>query len=257
MVDSLVSAVTAIGLETVGNLVWLIFGACLAGLVRGFSGFGTAMVYLPFAASVMPPVWAVTSLVVMDFIAPLMIAHRTARDSDLGDVVRLGVGCLAGLPLGVTILMIFSADAFRYAVSALSILLLVLLWSGLRFRGNLTRPMVYGTGALSGVLGGAVGIPGPPVIFLYLASSLPASAIRANNFLFLLLADVLLLTVLFIQGMLFWAPLLIGICMTVPYLAFILIGAAMFNPAKEKSYRHVAYAIIAASALKGLPDFAA
>ena len=37
--------------------LWLLFiGAVLGGLARGFSGFGTAMVILPFAAEVFTPV---------------------------------------------------------------------------------------------------------------------------------------------------------------------------------------------------------
>ena len=37
--------------------LWLlILGALVAGIVRGFSGFGTAMIYLPIAAQVMPPI---------------------------------------------------------------------------------------------------------------------------------------------------------------------------------------------------------
>ncbi len=255
MPESLAAASAALGLADAGDLVWLFCGSVLAGLVRGFSGFGTAMVFLPFAASVMPPVWAVTVMVVMDVVAPLIMAPRTVKDSDIGDVLRLGAGCLAGLPLGVAVLVILPAEIFRYSVSALSLLLLALLVSGARFRGALTRPMIYGAGGLGGFLGGAVGIPGPPVIMLYLASPLPAAVIRANNFMFLLLADILLLAVFAFQGILHKTPLLLGACVAVAYLAGIVAGSRAFDPAKEKTYRTAAYLIIAGSAIRGLPLF--
>ena len=255
MPDSLAAVSAALGLADSGDLVWLLFGSVLAGLVRGFAGFGTAMIFLPFAASVMPPVWAVTVMVVMDITAPLLMAPRTAKDGDVGDVLRLGAGCLVGLPLGVAVLMILSSEVFRYSVSALTLLLLALLASGARFRGAPSRPMIYGAGGLGGILGGAVGIPGPPVIILYLASPLPASVVRANNFLYLLLADILLLGVFTLQGILYMTPLLIGASVTLTYFAGILAGTWAFNPDREKTYRIVAYLIIVGSALRGLPLF--
>ena len=255
MLDSLAALATTLGLVDIGDLVWLLLGSVLAGLVRGFSGFGTAMVFLPFAASVMPPIWAITVLITMDLIAPLFMAPKTVKDCDIGDVIRLGVGCLVGLPFGVAVLMLFEPEMFRYAVSGLTFVLLLLLVTGIRFRGELTRSLIYGVGGISGVLGGAVGLPGPPVIMLYLASPLPPAVIRANNFLFLIIADILLLVVFTIQGILLKVPIILGLCVTVTYLAGIVFGTWAFNPDKEKLYRIVAYLIIAGSAIIGLPTF--
>lgn len=245
----------ALGLADPSDLNWLIVGAMLAGLVRGFSGFGTAMVFLPFAASVMPPVWAVTTMIMMDLIAPLIMAPKVAKDAELGDVFRLATGCLLGLPLGVAVLLLLPTEAFRYMVSAVTLVLLTLLLLGLRYRGTLTRPMIYGVGGMGGVLGGAVGIPGPPVIMLYLAGPLPASVIRANNFLFLLAADILLIGVFAFQGILFQTPLIIGACLSLIYLVGIFLGSLVFKPSMEKTYRVVAYVIIVISAIRGLPLF--
>lgn len=44
-----------------------------------------------------------------------------------------------------------------------------------------------------------------------------------------------------------------GLGLAVPYLLANLAGTAMFNPNQEATYRKVAYAVIAASALSGLP----
>ena len=52
------------------DLAFLAFGALVAGVVRGFAGFGTAMIYLPVAAQVLSPFAALTTPVVKDLIAP-------------------------------------------------------------------------------------------------------------------------------------------------------------------------------------------
>ena len=57
------------------GLAWVALAALVAGVVRGFSGFGTALIYLPVAAQVMPPVWAILSLAAMDVRIALANPH--------------------------------------------------------------------------------------------------------------------------------------------------------------------------------------
>ena len=61
--------------ETPG-LWFLACGALAAGLARGFTGFGTAMVYLPIAAQVLGPFEALTTLIVKDLVDPLSTSHE-------------------------------------------------------------------------------------------------------------------------------------------------------------------------------------
>lgn len=44
------------------GLIWLTIGVIVAGLVRGFSGFGTAMICMPVAGAVLSPVGALTRI---------------------------------------------------------------------------------------------------------------------------------------------------------------------------------------------------
>ncbi len=241
-------------LAATGPDLWLLAAtAFVAGLVRGFSGFGTAMIYLPVAGQILPPFAAITTLVVFDLIAPLPTVPRALRDGHKGDVLRLTVGLMLGLPVGLYALSLASPEVFRYAVSGIALLLLVCLISGLRYRGTLTRPMIFGTGGLGGILMGVAGLPGPPVILLYMASPLPVQVIRANTLLYLILTDVVYLPVLALIGRLEASAVLLGAVLIVPSLLGNVTGAWLFRPGQERIYRAIAYAIIAASALSGLP----
>ena len=71
------------------GLGWLILAASLAGLVRGFTGFGTALVFMPVAGAVVPPFWALVVLVVMDSIGPLPNLPRALRDGSPREVARV------------------------------------------------------------------------------------------------------------------------------------------------------------------------
>jgi uncharacterized membrane protein YfcA len=235
------------------GLWWVFLGAILAGVVRGFTGFGTAMVFLPFSGAVISPVWALLSLITMDILGPLPLVLNALRKGHPRDIMLMGAGMFVTLPLGLYLLARMQGETYRYIVSIATLSCVVLLISGFRYRGVLTRPLVVATGGLGGFLGGVADVPGPPVMVLYMASCLPAEAVRANLILFLLMADLLTFPFLAMQDMLSWHPMVIGIMALQLYMAGGAVGAALFNPEKEKVYRVVAYCVIVGSAIVGLP----
>lgn len=235
------------------QLTFLLIAAGLAGLVRGFAGFGTAMIYMPIAGQILPPIWAIATMVIMDVFGPLPNLPRAWRDGTPRDVARLALGMVVTVPLGIYALTLITPEGFRYAISVFTLVLLVLLISGLRYRGRLTSPLLYVTGAVGGFAGGATGLAGPPVIMLYMSSTAPAAMIRGNLLMTLVLADVIVLAVIALKGELAATPMVIGLVVMLPYLLANVAGAAMFNPDREGLYRRVAYVVIAASAISGLP----
>lgn len=235
------------------GLGWLIAGTVLAGFVRGFSGFGTALVFMPVAGQLMSPIWALTVLVVMDVFGPIPNLPRARRDGNLREVALLCVAMILALPLGLMVLASIRPELFRYAVSTLALLVPVLLLAGLRYRGPLSAPILLGTGGISGFLGGVVGVPGPPVILLYLASTRLAAQVRANILIYLFIFDIVLIAVLALQNRLEAVPVILGLLLALPVMLANMAGAAIFRPERERLYRAAAYVIIAAAAISGLP----
>lgn len=209
--------------------------------------------YLPLAAQVLSPFQALTTIVIFDLIGPLPIVRRASRECETSDLFRLISGLVVALPLGLLTLTFVEPEMFRYTVSFVALCLLGCLISGLRYHGRLNPPMIYGTGAMSGFLQGVAGLPGPPVILLYMASARPVQVIRANTFLFLFTTDVVLLPMLAIFGRLDSSAVALGIFLIIPNLFGGLLGAKLFRPEYERTYRTIAYAIIAASAVSSLP----
>lgn len=247
MIDALQQAISF------EHLWWLCLGGLIAGVVRGFAGFGTAMIYLPFAGQVLDPIPALITLMVIDIIGPAALIPRAVRDGHPGDVGRLILGCFIVLPFAIALLVMMSPEVFRYAVSAVALVLLALLMAGVRYRGRLKPWMLYLTGGIGGFLGGTVGVPGPPVIMIYMASTHPPAVIRANNMLYLWIFDFALLAIFVVRGWLTWFVSALGLIVAVPYLIGNLIGSWIFDPEKEQMYRRIAYLIIGISAVRGLP----
>lgn len=235
------------------GLGWIVFAALLAGLVRGFTGFGSGLVFLPVAARFLPPFGAILAMTLMDLFGPLPIVRRAWADVDGGDLGRLVLGCALCLPVGLWVLTLVPPDAFQWTVSLLALTMLLVLSLGLRYRGTVERRMVTGIGATAGLFGGVAGLPGPPVILFYMSRPLPVPMIRATILLFLLTYDLMLMGYMGAFGRLQGSFLLIGLALAVPNMIGNWIGSLLFDPAKERLYRGVAYGLIAVTALSGLP----
>ena len=237
----------------INGLLYVTLAALTAGIVRGFSGFGTAMIFLPVAGKYFEPVTAIIILTIMDLCGPVLIVPRALRDAYKPDLLRLIVGMIITLPIALYFLLNMETELFRYIVSILALILVFVLATGWRFQRQLDSSALIGLGGIAGVCGGIAGVPGPPVILFYMASTQPVKVIRANNLLFLFGFDIFALFFLSIAGALNVSAVVLGLILAIPMGLGNVIGAALFNPEKEQLYRKIAFCIITLSALIGLP----
>ena len=163
------------------------------------------------------------------------------------------IGATLSVPIGIYCLANMSTEFFGWIVSGCVLTLLICLMSGWRYKGVLTPRLTVATGAVGGFMSGFAGIPGPPVIMLYMASKLPVSVIRANFLLYLVGIDLLLFAMLWGAGLLVWPVVALGLMMGIPNVLANIIGARLFDPQSERVFRTVAYIVIALSAIAGLP----
>lgn len=247
MPDILASALATDG------LIWLVVAVFVAGLVRGFAGFGSAMIIMPVASSLLSPVEAVIFLICAELVGPIPNAPAAWRDGTPREVGLLVMGAVLALPIGLFALTSMNPTFFGWGVSLSVFTLLALTISGWRLKGALTQRLIVAVGAVGGFMTGFVGIPGPPVIMLYMASTLPVKTIRANFLLYLVGLDLILFPVLWGFGLMNWSIAFLGVLVGIPNLIANMIGARLFDPSAERLFRNVAYLVIAASAIIGLP----
>lgn len=235
------------------GLWWLVAAIVAAGLVRGFTGFGSALIIMPAASSVLDPFAALAFLTVVEFWGPLPNLRNAWQTGAPREAARLLVGAAVGLPLGLWALSLLDPAMFGWSVSVIVLILLGLVMSGWRYSGTLRPAGVMGVGSLGGFLGGVAGVPGPPVIMLYMASALPIAVIRANFLLYLLGIDVMMAAFLLIGDLLDPVAIVVGVLCVPVYMLANVAGAWLFDPKAERLFRAVAYIVIAASAIVGLP----
>src|SRR6202162_1665566 len=74
--------------------------AALAGLVRGFSGFGSALIYMPLISAVYGPTVAAPTLLLIDSICSLPFALHAMPQCNWREVAPVTIGGVVTLPIG-------------------------------------------------------------------------------------------------------------------------------------------------------------
>lgn len=240
------------GLATPG-LIWLLFTIGLAGIVRGFSGFGTALIFVPVANIFLEPKTVVTVIALTGVASNAVVLPRAWGQASRGEVGLLVLAALLTVPAGLWLLDVLDKTTVRWVVTFIAGGMLAALVAGWRFSGVVSRPMLLVIGAAAGVIGGMTGLTGPVVILFYLAGQAVAQSVRANTILFLAALDVVILVTLFVKGDVTLYIVLMAAILSVPYAATTMLGQSLFDPKHERLYRWAAYGVIGLAVVSGLP----
>jgi uncharacterized protein len=229
--------------------------AGLAGMTRGFSGFGGAMIYMPLIAMIYDPRIAAVTVLVVDFVSATPFAIPEIRRCTWREVGPLSAAMAAGLPIGVWLLIVLDPIVLRWCIAAVVLSLVPVLASGWRYHGPPRLPLTLGVGLFSGVSAGAVLIAGPPVILYWLGGGNSAKTVRANLMVFFMICDIMLVAIFGFAKLFEARPLALSVLLGVPYLVGIGLGSRFFHGTSDNLYRAVAYVIITLAAVVSLPLF--
>ncbi|MCI5074616.1 sulfite exporter TauE/SafE family protein [Oricola sp.] len=244
---------TVFGIPLDAAFITLLAAIAVAGVVRGFSGFGSGMIVGPVGAMTFGPQVAIVVLLVIDTLPMVPLIVSSARKVSMRELLPVVAGYGLLVPIGIWILKTGDTTMLRWSMSTVILIAAVLLWSGWCYRGPRNVAVRLGVGGMSGFLGGACAVAGPPVILYWMALSTGAGLVRANLLIYFAITQLLSGTGLLVAGILTKQSILLGALCTPAYLAGLLVGARLFGFASDKAYRRVALTIVIAAAILTLP----
>src|SRR3982074_1980672 len=123
--------------------------AFVSGTARGFSGFGSALIFMPLASSMVAPRLVAALLLIIDFVAAAPLIPNAWKRADRKAIAVMVTGALVGVPLGTYFLSRLDPVTTRWIISGFVFALLMLLLSGWRYRGKDHAAISIGIGGLS------------------------------------------------------------------------------------------------------------
>ena len=227
--------------------------AFIAATARGFSGFGSALIFMPLASSVAPPRLAAALLLIIDFVATAPLLAGAWQKADRKATAIIAAGALIGVPVGTYLLSRLDPLTTRWIISGFVFALLFLLLSGWRYRGKDHLALSIGIGTLSGFCSGLAQTGGPPIVGYWLGRPIPTALARANILLFFGASDLFSVVSYALSDLITRDALRLALVVGPVYALGIKFGTSLFGRASEKVFRAICYGLIALAVIFGLP----
>ena len=166
------------------NWAGLALTSFAAAILQATNGFGFAVLAVPFFLMLAPPGEAIPLVVILSLAISLLVLPRLRRSVDARLLLRLAIGSVLGLPIGLVVFAHADPLIVRAAAGVtIAMFAAVLAWNRrhhlpARFAMRPGRDLTAGT--IAGIATGLVGMPGPPVMIYLMLARAPARTMRAT-----------------------------------------------------------------------------
>jgi uncharacterized membrane protein YfcA len=220
-----------------------------ASFVMGLAGFGIALVALAFLPYLMAPADAIVLLTIYAAAFSLAMLVQLRGDVELRAIADLFVGTVLGTPLGVWGLAALPATTLNRLIGLMLIVAFVLEARRLYPQTLRGRGWAIGAGVAAGVLGGAVGLPGPPVVLYATTRGWNARQIKANLQAFFVVNQGVILVGYWWAGLLTREVWGLAAGFAAPAAAGGVAGALLFERVDQRRFRQLVFGLILVSGL--------
>ena len=223
--------------------------AFIASMVRGFAGFGAAMLMTPAFSALYGPAVGIALCLLLEIVVALPLLLPVVRLVDWRRIGLLLLAAVAAIPIGNLALTWIDPQPMRWLISAIVLAAVAMLASGWRYAGRPNLVATLAAGACSGFLNGLSGMAGPPVIFYYLAGTEAAALVRANLTTYFVFVDLATLAVFTARQLIGWDTALQALVLAPAVIAGGMAGGRLFPLASERFYRRLALGLLVAVAI--------
>ncbi|MEM7208109.1 MAG: sulfite exporter TauE/SafE family protein [Pseudomonadota bacterium] len=231
------------------RLVMLFAIVFVAGVIRGFLGFGSALLTVPAVAILYGPAQAVVFGVLIEIPPSLGLLNVAIRDAERRTVWPMLLAFVAFVPVGTLFLKTTDPELMKNLISFLVLVMVGIIAVQDRMVLFLSRTGILFSGAVSGFTQGMSGIAGPVFVAALLARGESAALTRANTVA--LAAGLIAVSVIsfWIAGLITTETIIYTILATPSILLGVWAGAVLFRRLSHWNVRGIILAFLAITAV--------
>ncbi len=215
-----------------------------ASVVRGFTGFGLALVAVPLIQFFMPVTDTAVFIAIVNLVFSVLYYRRSRKvikGQPLGSMALFtGLGVAAG-----TLILKFIYPAYIQLIWGILILFIVLfLARGLNFKIRSEKTALTLSGIFGGILAGSTGITGPPVAIILSSMHTPKEKFNAIISVFILFAVTYALVFYLLAGLIRKETAILALCSIPALLAGLYTGDRLVEHISQKWFTNIVYAVL-------------
>lgn len=231
------------------SVTWILGAVVIlaAHVVFGLAGFGVGLVAMAFLPFIMAPSTAIVLMTVYAVIFAVVLFVPLRHHFMPRAIAGLLVGSVIGTPAGVWILAVAPASVLDRVIGFMLIVVVLL-----EFAGKMPRRLEghgWGLvfGALAGLIGGAVGLPGPPTVVYAATQDWSSRAFKANLQAFFIVNQSLIIGGYWVAGLLTAEVMRLTAVYALPAVIGIVTGMALFARVDPVRFRRIVFALLLVS----------
>ncbi len=171
---------SALGTESGLELVALVTIVFVAGIIRGFTGFGSALLVVPALSVLFGPLEAVVISALIEIPISIGLLPTAIREAERRTVVPMLLMFVIFVPVGAFLLTVFNPQAVKVIISVIVLMMVVVIWQQRKMAAMLSAQATLAVGAAAGISQGLTGMAGPLFVTALMARGEPARLTRAN-----------------------------------------------------------------------------
>lgn len=215
-----------------------------ASVVRGFTGFGLALVAVPLIQFLLPVTDTAVFIAFINLIFSLVYYQKSkeiVKGQPLG-IMALTTG--AGVAAGTAILKYVPPSSIQLVWGVLIIMIVFSILRGMNFGIKSDRTALAASGLFGGILAGCTGIIGPPVAVILSSINTPKEKFNAIISMFIFFAVSYAILFYLLAGLIRKEILLLAICSVPALLLGLRTGDKLMARIGQKTFTYAIYAVL-------------
>ena len=165
----------------------------IGGILRGFMGFGPALLTIPVLAFIYSPTEALVIHIIMEIPSTLYLLPSAIKNSQKKEMTPMFIAMILSIPLGMYLVVSLDPQIMRRIISIIVLFLVFLLARGWKLKTFIGLKTMTFSGFLGGFIQGAAGMGGPPIVAVLLSRDDNPDISRGN--VMLLMAGIVIFSI--------------------------------------------------------------
>jgi uncharacterized protein len=229
---------------TAGNIIALSLIIFIASVVRGFTGFGLALVAVPLIQFFMPVSDTAVFIAIINVIFSVLYFRKSKEKANGQPLGAMAAWTGAGVAAGTVVLKFVNPAYIQLLWGVLILFIVVSLVRGMDFHIRSERAAMKLGGLFGGLLAGATGITGPPVAVILSSIKTPKEKFNAIISIFILFAVSYALFFYLITGLIRKEVVWLALCSVPALLAGLYTGDKLVSRISQKTFTTVVYIVL-------------
>jgi len=221
----------------------------LAGVTKGLTSFGLALVSVPLLVILISPKIVVPLILIYDALINMIILFESRKWVDLKRIWPLMITGIIGIPFGTYPLMVLDIRIYKVFIGFIITLFATAFLMGFKRKIKNEKLSFTTIGFLSGLLSGSTAMSGPPIILFFTNQGIAKRPFRANIVAYFIVLDLATILTFTVSGLITKEVINYAILLIPALIIGTFSGIKLVHKVDEKLFRNITLLVVTIAGL--------